>query len=135
MFHVVNQYCDLEKLAKNEQKAALHKARKMELDYLAMIWLSIWDPRLEANVWQLQEMAMTDWFFSRTGWSNAIGVRELLTQNEVYAMDSLWDHRAKQREKENEDDAQEAEELEDWVRSGVSDAVSSRFSESGIVHH
>lgn len=111
LFHVLNQYTDLKRYGAKTH--SLKKARKMELDYLAMVWLAIWDPKLHENIWQLKEMTMNDWFFSRVGWNDAISIKELLTKNELHAMDSLWAHRANQltAEENNAD----IEELEEWV--------------------
>ncbi|GAV04300.1 hypothetical protein RvY_14603 [Ramazzottius varieornatus] len=84
----------------------------MELDYLAMIWLSIWDPRLKANIFQLKEMSMSDWFFTRVGWGSAVGVRDLLIKSEVHGSFDFWEHRAAA---EDEDEEAEFEELKDWI--------------------
>ena len=134
MFHVLNQYNDLrgtvDRTSPGHVKfveglkswtvgccgrlSALDQARQMELDYLVMVWLSIWDPRLQANIFQLKEMSMSDWFFTRVGWSTAVGVGELLTKNEVHCLDDYWEHRPA-RHADEDDDEGDFEELEDWI--------------------
>ncbi|OQV16058.1 hypothetical protein BV898_09828 [Hypsibius exemplaris] len=152
MFHALNQYNDLRRVIDGSTSMAakaveavknwtvgccgrystVDQARQMELDYLAMIWLSIWDPRLRENISQLKEMSMSDFFFTRVGWSGAVGVTDLLTKNEIHSMDDFWERRAGRQEDDEEDEG-DFEELENWITGEAADEDGdSRQTQSGL---
>lgn len=135
LFHIINQYNDLARMmdasrghfAKTgqwlrnwtvgclEKLAPLEKAGRIELDHQVMVWLSLWDARLKANVFQLKEISMSDWFFTWVDWKGAIGVQNLLTKNEQHAFDDFWEHNVDKKMDADEEGDEGSEDLENWM--------------------